>query len=241
MSSIENFVKVYNNDGYGYGSSNSSGYGYGRGYGYGDGCGSGDSCDYGDGDRDGCGYGDGDGCGYGYGDGYGDGYGYSDGNDYGDGSNENIKSFNGNPVYYIDSISTIIIKVRKNVAKGFILNNDLTTTPCYIVKQNNTFAHGATLSEAREALRDKLFEDMDEEERIDAFLDEFNLSDKYPAKNFFDWHNRLTGSCEQGRRTFVKNHDIDLENDSFTVAEFCEICKNDYGGNIIKEILERIS
>lgn len=173
--------------------------------------------------------------------GFGDGYGLGRGSSCNYNCNEDIKSFNGNPVYYIDGISTIIIKVRKNVAKEFILNDDLTTTPCYVVKHNNTFTHGATLSEAREALRDKLFEDMDEEERIDAFLDEFNLSDKYPTMDFFNWHNQLTGSCKQGRETFVKNHEIDLENDSFTVREFCELCINDYGAEIIKKILERIS
>lgn len=250
MSSVDDFVKNHSDSDYGYcggdGSGCGSGYGIGDDSGFGDGHGSGCGSIFGFGfggrngsnDNNGSDYGNGSG--YGYGSGLGKGYNNGDGGGYDYNCNENIKSFNGNPVYYIDGISTIITKVRKNVAKGFILNDDLTTTPCYVIKHENTFAHGATLAEAREALRNKLFEDMSEEERIDAFLDEFNLTDKYPAKDFFNWHNRLTGSCKQGRETFVKNHGIDLERDAFTVREFCELCKNGYGGNIIEKIIDKI-
>lgn len=225
MSNIEEFVTNNSNcgDGSGYGGCDSGlSDGYGNGYSYGDGSGSGDGSGNGDG------RGDGNGC----------------GNDCGNGNccdNRDIKSFNGKTVYYIDYLATIITKVKRNVAKGFILNIDFTTTPCYIVKHDNSFAHGKTIAEAREALRNKLFKDMDDDERINAFLNRFNLTDKHPAKDFFDWHNLLTGSCKQGRKIFVKNHEIELEKDKFTVAEFCEICKNDYGGDIIKEIIKRIS
>lgn len=235
MNDIEKFVAIRSNSGFGHGGGSGydcgGGYSFGGGGGYSFGSGDGSGNSSGFGRSDSCGHGGGDGCGYGGSRGDGDGGGY----------NKDIKSFNGNPVYYIDGISTIIAKVRKNVARGFILNNDLTTTPCYIIKQNNLFAHGKTLAKAREALRDKLFENMDEEERIDAFLDEFNLIDKYPAMKFFEWHNKLTGSCELGRKAFVKNHGIDLNADSFTVAEFCELCKNDYGSDVIRKILEQIS
>ena len=121
-----------------------------------------------------------------------------------------------------------------------MINNDLTTEPCYIVKGFNRFAHGATVAEAREALRNKIFEDMDEDERIESFINEFNEKDKYSAKVFYDWHNRLTGSCEFGRQNFVKNHGINLEKDSFTVKEFCELCKNDYGSDVIQKIIARL-
>ena len=72
----------------------------------------------------------------------------------------------------IDDQQTIIDCVRGNVAKGGILRSDLTITPCYIVKQDGFFAHGATLRDAMDALRDKLYEDMPEDERIQAFVAE---------------------------------------------------------------------
>lgn len=147
----------------------------------------------------------------------------------------------GSNVYVIDGVQTIITQLRNNVAKGFILNDDLTKTPCYVVKHGNLFAHGETLHEAQKALQDKIFEDMDEDERIEAFCEEFNLSVKYPAAKFFDWHNKLTGSCEMGRKTFCKNHDIDVATAEFTVEEFIKLTENDFGGEIIKRLKECIN
>jgi hypothetical protein len=96
------------------------------------------------------------------------------------------------------------------------------------------------LKEAEAALAEKIFDNMDTDEKIDAFLKEFDLTSKYPAKMFYEWHHKLTGSCEFGRNQFVKNHDIDIENGMYTVREFIDITKGDYGGQIIEQIAERI-
>lgn len=231
---MENIKKFLATD---YNCDSDSGFGYGNYDGYGGGNGYGDRNGYGDGDGDG--YDNGDG--YGYGDGNGNSNGYVD--SYGNGFDydcNDITFIDGHSVYMVDGIPTIITNVKRNLAKGFMLNIDLTTTPCYIAKCGNTFAHGETLTCAREALQDKLFDNMSEEERIDVFLDTFNTTDKYPAKLFYNWHHRLTLSCEMGRQAFVKNHGIDLDNDVFTVREFCELCKNDYGNSVIRKILASI-
>ena len=206
--------------GYGYGSGYGDGYGYGSGYGYGDGYGSGD----GDGD------GSGDGFGYGYGSGYGYGYGYGDG----------IKSFNRETVYRIDGVNTLIRSVHGNTAHGAILNGDLTLTPCYIVEQDNVFAHGETLREAMEALRDKLFEDMPEDERIDAFLRETDREKAYPTQYFYGWHHRLTGSCDMGRKQFARDLGVDLEHGMMTLTEFLELTKDAYGGDVIRKVISKM-
>ena len=158
----------------------------------------------------------------------------------GDGSGSGLISFNGQKVYYIDDMPTVIEKVRGNLAKGFIVNADLTTSPCFVAKGENKFAHGSTFAEAQKALQDKIFEDMDTDEKIAAFLKEFQPDVKYPARLFYEWHHKLTGSCEFGRNAFVKNHDIDLENGMYTVQEFVEITENDFGGDIIRQVKERI-
>ena len=181
-----------------------------------------------------------------YGSGYGDGYGYGDGSGYGSGSGDGygdgygLKSFVGSPVHYVDGVPTVITKVHGNLAKGFIVNNDLTTQPCFIAKGKYKFAHGSTFVEAQKALQDKLFDDMDPEEKIELFLNEFNPGIKYPAKSFYEWHHKLTGSCEFGRNAFVKDHGIDLDNGTYTVEEFIDITKHDYGGDIIQQLEERI-
>lgn len=187
---------------------------------YGDGCG--------DGSGDGYGDGDGDGSGCGYGSGYGSGYG------------NGIKRFNGEPVFRIDGVNTLIRSVRGNTAHGAIVNNDLTLTPCYIVKQENVFAHGETLREAMEALREKLFEDMPEDERIAMFLRETDREKTYPTQYFYDWHHRLTGSCDMGRKQFASDHGVDLEHGMMTLTEFLELTKDAYGGDVIRKVIDRM-
>ena len=186
----------------------------------------------------GYGYGDGSGSGYGYGSGYGDGYGdgsgYGDGDGSGDGSG--LISFKGQKVYYIDDMPTVIEKVHGNLAKGFTINLDLTVRGCFIAKGENKFAHGETAAEAIKALQDKIFESMDTQEKIAAFLKEFQPDVKYNARLFYEWHHKLTGSCEFGRNSFIKRHAIDLENGMYTVKEFIEITKNDFGGEIIRQL-----
>ena len=122
------------------------------------------------------------------------------------------------------------------MAKGFILQSDLAKTPCFIVKGNNLFAHGEDLHQAMEALRNKLFEDMPEEERIAEFIKEHPEIDKrYPNQDLFDWHNRLTGSCLAGRNAFVKDRGLSLEGET-SVKEFIELTESSYGGEVIRNL-----
>lgn len=200
-------------DGSGYGYSSGSGYGYG----------------YSSGSGDGYGFGDGYGSGDGYGDGSGDGYGY------GYSSGDGLKSLNGQPVDMIDDVPTILTRIIGDAAKGFIVRADLSLAPTFVCKQGNTFAHGKTLHKAREALLEKLFDDMPTEERIAAFCAEFKPGVKRPAIDFFSWHHRLTGSCEQGRREFARQHDVDIDGDELTPEEFFELTRDSYGGSIIRQ------
>lgn len=217
----------------------SRGYGCGGGsiyISFGDGSGSGDGSvsDYGVGSvsRGRSGFGSGAGSGYGVGSGHGSGI--------GSGVYGCTKSVNGETVHMIDSVQTIIRAVHGNIARGAVLNLDLTMEPCYVAKQGNLFAHGRTLHEAMEALRDKLFDDMPEDDRIEAFLEETDQSRKYPTQYFYDWHHRLTGSCDMGRRQFAREHSIDLANGTMTLDEFLEMTKAAYGGDVIRKVLARI-
>lgn len=217
---IEECIGPENRYGAGYG----SGFGYAYGFGYGSGNGFGE------------GSGDGDGDGSGYVDRYGNGSGTGSGNGDGSGHGSGIpKSINGEKIYMIDGVPTIIRHVRGNIAKGVILKNGLQLEDCFVVKQDEHFAHGETLAKAMEALREKLFEDMPEEARIKAFVENHDAEKQYPNMDFFDWHHRLTGSCEMGRRAFAERHNVDL-NSSMTVSEFIRLTENDYGGNVIRKL-----
>lgn len=236
MEALENKIKKFlaidigfgagfgSGSGFGDGDGDGSGYGSGDGYGYGSDYCYGDGYGYGDGDCDGYGYGSGDGSGYD------DGYGY--GSAYGD----NIKVFNGDKVYLVDDIQTIFISIRGNVAKGYILQSDLQLKPCFIVKENNQYAHGDTLRDAFTSLQEKLYDDSTEEERIEAFKKKFPEYDvKYDNGDLFTYHHVLTGSCRMGRESFVSDRGLSLDGKT-SIREFVELTKNAYGGDIIKKL-----
>ena len=162
----------------------------------------------------------------GYGDGSGDGYGYGYG----------VKEINGLSVYQIDKVPTILYSIHGNVAKGAILRDDLTMEPCYIVKGGGYFAHGENLHKAMEALTNKIMENMPEDDRIAEFVKAHPEYRKaYPNRDLYDWHHRLTGSCEMGRNEFVASKGLSLD-DSSTVEEFVKMTRNAYGGSTIRKL-----
>ena len=170
------------------------------------------------------------------GSGYGSGYGSGDGSGDGSGSGDGVKEVSGIIVYIVDNTPTIITSVRANVAQGFILQNDLQTIPCYIVKENNKFAHGDTLRDAFMSLHEKLYDDSTEEERIEAFVKKFPSYDtKYDNKDLFAYHHVLTGSCRMGRESFVNSKGLSLDGKT-SVREFVELTKNAYGGDVIRKL-----
>ena len=132
------------------------GIGYGNGKGYGDGVGKGREYNfghgYGCGYGYGYGYGNGDGikCGYGGGDGWGNGYDYdcSYGNGNGNSYSDRISNLNGYDVYRVDDIPTIFTHIHGNVAKGYMLEENVILKPCYIVKGNWYFADCETLKDS---------------------------------------------------------------------------------------------
>jgi hypothetical protein len=204
----------------------SDGYGSGYGYGYGYGNSSGYGNGYGNGDGDGNGYGSGNG------NGYGSGYGS------GDGDGSGIKTINNQIIHIIDNIQTIIKSVKNDVAKGFILQKDLSLKPCYVVRNDYYYTHGNTLKEALQSLEDKTLLNLSIPQRIENFKNQFkDFNKKVKASLLYNWHFKLTGSCKMGRDNFCIEKNIDLTKDKLTIFEFIELTKNSYNGNIIKQLL----
>ena len=240
---IEEWLKVEYDygSGYGYGSGSGSGYssGSGSGYGYGSGYGSGSGYSSGSGSGYSSGSGSvdgsGDGSGYGYGDGYGDGSGDGSGSGYSSGSG--LKKYNEHHIFKVDGISTIITNIKRNVAKGYIVKQDLTLEKTWIAKGHNCFAHGSTLKEALQSLEEKIFSDLDTESKMLEFKKLFEKTKKYKGHEYFKWHNILTGSCLQGRKNFVQENNLDLEKE-YTPLEFLEIVKGSFGWSVLKELVK---
>ena len=137
----------------------------------------------------------------------------------------------------IDSVPTLIDHVHGNAARGRILNRDLTTVFCYIVKSGHYFAHGETLQEAQRALEEKVMDGMPVDAKIAEFMRRFKPGARYPARMYFDWHHILTGSCEMGRRQFARDRGIDMDSAEFTPEEFMEMTKDAYGGSVIRRLM----
>ena len=182
----------------------------------------------------GSGYGDGDGYGSGNGSGYGYGYGSGDGDGYGNG--DGVSEIEGHKVYKVDEVNTIITAIHGNVAQGCMIAYNTKLIPCFIVKGNNSFAHGETLHDAYAALQEKLYDNSTKEERIAAFKEKFPEFDTpYDNADLFVYHHVLTGSCRMGRENFVANHGIGMDGKT-TVRAFIALTEDSYGGDVIKKL-----
>ena len=133
-----------------------------------------------------------------------------------------------------DGIFQRVLKRKGNVYQ--VQNIGSTEVAYLVIGGIDICAHGSTLHEAHTALQAKMLQRKPIEERIADFKVEFESGKKYPASEFFKWHHILTGSCEFGRREFCRQHNIDLDNDTYTVEEFIELTKNAYGGEVIRQI-----
>lgn len=236
METLETRIKAFLRTTFGDGSGKGSGKGVDKEYGFGWGISSGSGAYTGDGSGTFSGKCDA----FGKGDGSGSCTGYSYGKDSGSGVvssvNKDIKELNGDNGYLVDGLQTIIKSVHGNIAQGFILRRDLTLLPCYIVKENNTFAHGVTLHDAFIALQEKLYDDSTEEERIEAFVKKFpDYDTPYSNRDLFTYHHVLTGSCRFGRDSFCKDKGINLDG-STTVREFVSLTKDSYGSETIRRL-----
>ena len=196
----------------------------------------GDGSGYGSGDGYGDGSGSGDGSGYGSGDGYGSGSGYGSG--YGDGSG--VAVFNGDKVWMVDGVPTLIRSVYRGYAKCAVLRYDLTLKACYVAKEGCCFAHGDTLRDAVRDARGKYLGRMPVEERIRLFAEEYpDASCVVKGTELYRWHGILTGSCRMGRDEWCRAHGMDPETTSLTVKRFCALTANSYGGEVIRQLAAR--
>lgn len=150
-----------------------------------------------------------------------------------------ITRFNGEPVHYIDGMPTVLQSVHGDVAHGYTIGDDLTTTECYVARGQGYFAHGHTAREAVSSLERKIVSGMNTDEKVQAFIKRFDKNGKYPVRDFYEWHGTLTGSCTFGRDNFAKEHDIDMNGDMET-KEFLRLTKDAFGHEVIQKIIEEM-
>ena len=76
--------------------------------------------------------------------------------------------------------------------------------------------------------------------RIENFKNQFkDFNKKVKASLLYSWHFKLTGSCQIGRDIFCKNNNINLTKDKLTIIEFINLTKNEYGSEVIKQLIDK--
>jgi hypothetical protein len=142
-------------------------------------------------------------------------------------------------VYYIDGMPTVLKSVHGDLAHGYTIGNDLTTTECYVARGHGYFAHGKTAREATSGLECKILSGMDTDTKVEEFVKRFDKDGKYPVRDFYEWHGLLTGSCKFGRDSFAKEHDISMDGEMGT-REFLALTKDAFGSEVIRAVIERM-
>lgn len=66
-------------------------------------------------------------------------------------------------------------------------------------------------------------------------MKEHKLGVPYPNQSLYEWHHRLTGSCDMGRKAFVEDHGLSLDGET-TVEDFIALTRNAYGGSTIRKL-----
>ena len=106
------------------------------------------------------------------------------------------------------------------------------------IRRESTFFNRMkeAVQQAVEDLKRKLFSKKTVEERVGEFVEKFPSRDKeYPNADLFEWHGLLTLSYETGRRIFVKERGISLD-DSMTIDAFIALTENAWGAETVREL-----
>jgi hypothetical protein len=142
----------------------------------------------------------------------------------------------------VDEVDTLIDSVKGNVARGHIVNSDFSLSKTFIAKVGGSFAHGETIEKAMSDATRKHLEDASTEERVDEFLKQFDGAADYSAEELMEGYRLLSGACEQGCLSFMKNKSI-IAADRFTLTQFVDIVLGAYspGDEAILILKKRLS
>ena len=112
--------------------------------------------------------------------------------------------------------------------KGSILKVKYRNEVMYAVTNGSSWAHGATIKEAREDLIYKI------SNRDKSKYENINTDKKYSLKECIEMYRVITGACSMGTKSFVKAQAVGVE-DEFTVKELIELTTGQFGATTFKE------
>ena len=101
----------------------------------------------------------------------------------------------------------------------------------YIAKDDNVFAHGETLKDARKSLLYKL------SDRDTSPFKDWKLTDVKSKKELIRAYRAITGACEFGTKQFCESVKLPAK---ATVAKAIELTKGQYGNETFKKFFEEL-
>ena len=129
---------------------------------------------------------------------------------------------------FADNILARIIAKKKNVYKIQIVGQ---TKISYCIAVDGTFAHGATLKEAKESLIYKITD------RDKSDYEDYTPDTEVTHEEAIKMYRVITGACEAGTRHFVENV-LTEKKEKYTVEEIIKLTKEQYGNETLKEFME---
>ena len=128
-----------------------------------------------------------------------------------------------------------IYRGSRKIGNGEYFKNQL-NPKMNVYIEGNLSAHGASLKECLDALTQKKLKLLDFDKKKAEFVKQFPRLDlEYPAKDLYEWHHVLTGSCKAGRDNFMASNGFDI-NGKYTLNTFFNTTVSAYGGEKIKQI-----
>jgi hypothetical protein len=76
---------------------------------------------------------------------------------------------------------------------------------------------------------------------VSQIKDKYSSTEPVPARELLSIHRAITGSCKQGALSWVKDNNINLDKDNFTLVEFFDLVYNAYGADRIRELKNALS
>ena len=119
----------------------------------------------------------------------------------------------------VDGIFCEVVSHRGNVYHVKRVNSD---NIFYIVQEGNNFAHGETLTEARESLIYKITE------RDTSKFKDLDVKESRKVSELINLYRVITGACEFGVKAFIKRTELDV-NKEYSINEIIELTKSEYG------------
>lgn len=125
-----------------------------------------------------------------------------------------------------DGILSKVVKKRGNV---FRVINHGETSISYLIKNDDIFAHGASLKDAKESLKYKI-----SSRDVSAF-EKYTLDDELDLITLIRAYRAITGACELGTRYFCEKHKLP---EKMTVREAVELTEGQYNHELFKKFFE---